>query len=223
MASKVKYQYPDEEVQIVDGDDFELTHQYINVTQWQATGKATMYEPHPTYGDQAAWYAYPPVTEKQGSLELVTQYRPGNIIHASYWKHGESPCYHPGFYTDEWWINQFGLVAPAEFNANTKFLLYNQVNRSTYGEDLEDKFHSPVFTHWNACDGDRETTLKITLDGAVKLNRVTIEKVPLFVEIIPGYECPENTCPVICSDTICCYNSDGIAIDSFLKKESIYQ
>ena len=28
-------------------------------------------------------------------------------------------------------------------------------------------------------------------------------------------ECPEGTCEVTCGDTICCYNSQGIAVDSF--------
>jgi hypothetical protein len=28
-------------------------------------------------------------------------------------------------------------------------------------------------------------------------------------------ECPPNTCRVICGDTVCCYGSDGIAVESF--------
>lgn len=28
-------------------------------------------------------------------------------------------------------------------------------------------------------------------------------------------QCPENTCEVTCGDTICCYNSEGIAVESF--------
>jgi hypothetical protein len=31
----------------------------------------------------------------------------------------------------------------------------------------------------------------------------------------PGYECPPNTCDVLCGDTICCYNSDGISVMNF--------
>lgn len=36
------------------------------------------------------------------------------------------------------------------------------------------------------------------------------------VEVINNTQaCPENTCEVICGDTICCYDSNGIAVESF--------
>ena len=35
------------------------------------------------------------------------------------------------------------------------------------------------------------------------------------VEEIQSNICPENTCEVICGDTICCYDSNGIAVESF--------
>ena len=40
MTSFVKYQYPDEEEKFVEGDNFKLDSEYINVTGWQATGEA---------------------------------------------------------------------------------------------------------------------------------------------------------------------------------------
>ena len=226
MVSLVKYQYRNEEIQIVEGDDFSLDHQYINVTQWQATGEAVYYEPHPIYGDRAFWYAYPPVTEKQGSLEEVLGHYSGHTV-SKKWKFGGIPCYRTGYYHDEWWMQGDQLKPPRLINASTKFTLYEYVDRCVYeirncGEELRYYCHSPVFTYWHACDGDRETTLEITLDGAVKLHRVDIENPPLFVKLIAGYECPENTCPVLCQDTICCYNSQGISIEQFLKEESIY-
>lgn len=36
-------------------------------------------------------------------------------------------------------------------------------------------------------------------------------------------ECPSNTCPVQCNSYVYCYGSDGIAIETFLLSESIYQ
>ena len=55
------------------------------------------------------------------------------------------------------------------------------------------------------------------------------EEISLFYGIEPELSCflqegacPQDTCPVSCGDTICCYNSEGIPVDSFLKSESIY-
>lgn len=31
-----------------------------------------------------------------------------------------------------------------------------------------------------------------------------------------GKECPDDTCKVICGNTVCCYNSEGISVESFL-------
>ena len=45
---------------------------------------------------------------------------------------------------------------------------------------------------------------------------------PTLLCFIGEGECPQETCPVLCEDTICCYGADGISVTSFLKAESIY-
>jgi hypothetical protein len=40
---------------------------------------------------------------------------------------------------------------------------------------------------------------------------------------VVGKKCPNNTCPVLCGNRVCCYNSNGISTNNFLYSESVYQ
>lgn len=57
--------------------------------------------------------------------------------------------------------------------------------------------------------------LEILKEGEVIFTDKGLQEPLVAWVCIDNNQCPENTCEVICGDTICCYGSDGIAVDSF--------
>lgn len=110
-------------------------------------------------------------------------------------------------------------------NGLDKFIHYSHVRswninlwhptKEYFMKDLEILFYHPA-----QCL--RLYTLKIFERGSLVFSRAENIR-PQYVQIINAKECPPNTCPVECGRNICCYGSDGIAVTTFLKGESIYQ
>lgn len=60
-----------------------------------------------------------------------------------------------------------------------------------------------------------EVTFEVKNQGVLIYTR-TDRSIPNISTYCQGnQQCPENTCEVICGDTICCYNSEGISVESF--------
>ncbi len=76
----------------------------------------------------------------------------------------------------------------------------------------------PFFLHWWTADNSAKQELYelaiFDINNNAVFLRVSLEK-PL-VEILPN-QCPDNTCAVDCDTHICCYGSDGIAVDYYIK------
>lgn len=78
---------------------------------------------------------------------------------------------------------------------------------------------SPSNITWHPANG-LMFTLKIIQNNREIFSRT--ESFYPYVKITQQRSCDSGTCPVECNGHICCYGSDGIAIETFLKSESIY-
>ena len=67
----------------------------------------------------------------------------------------------------------------------------------------------PTVTPWE------EWSIKVRDKEKMLLDRSLIRIPTVYTSCVVTNVCPENTCEVICGDTICCYGSDGISVDSF--------
>ena len=52
-------------------------------------------------------------------------------------------------------------------------------------------------------------------NGETVFSRIESTFPDVVTECVANQQCPEDTCEVVCGDTICCYGSDGIAVTSF--------
>ena len=81
---------------------------------------------------------------------------------------------------------------------------------------------TPVIEFWNPTKGTRKYKFDVFSGESLVFSRT--ENLPPDIKqvITNDRECPVNTCPVKCGENVCCYGSDGIAIESFLFSESVY-
>jgi len=221
MVSFVQYQYPDEETQQVEGDNFDFDVEYINTTLWQATGEADVLIEGP-YNAKTGWFTRFLFSEKQGQISKgdITTWGGGKIGES--WLFGDKSLdVHPGL-VGEWWTTPNGVVPPSTLYDSRRQFLRHFAKHQLSDPEPRYYYDNPVFKHWHPVNGDRQTTFTITLEKKVQFTRIEINKDLVFVRIIQGKQCPKNSCVVSCGDKICCYSPAGISIDSFLKEESIY-
>ena len=221
MVSFVRYQYPEEEIQEVEGDNYELESKYLNTTLWQATGEAQAINPNHPQG-KVGWYSSEVFEKKEGEFQALTTANIFGQVVGETWVFGHSACHLDNRFLGQWWKeNPFPpgkIQGTALRPTNLRYFSHPRFepeNKTYWYDNL-------TFSYWHPANGDEEITLKITLQGSQKYSRTELNKKPIFIQIIAGFECPENTCPVLCREKICCYGTDGISVDSFLKEESIY-
>lgn len=221
MVSLVKYRYPEEEIQQIEGDNYSIDTEYINTTEWQAAGEATVLKIGSTQ-PKAGWFSTRTFTEKEGEINKFDTHNLFKRKTGEHWFVGNSSCRVAANSIWELWRTREFSAPPSRLgDSRTPSLAYSK-NPEFEPENKTYYYDNPIITHWHPVNGEREITFKIFLNDSEVFTRVEIEKPPAFVQIIEGRECPPETCPVSCGDQICCYASNGISVDSFLKAESIY-
>ena len=115
----------------------------------------------------------------------------------------------------------------------TLYILYSELNRNSHSfigfpkilvqphlkyKNIYDK---PIIKKWYPVRAKTIVELKIFLNDTEVFSRKEYSRAEYVYPI--NRKCPDNTCPVKCDENVCCYNSKGIATESFLFEESIYQ
>lgn len=222
MPSFIKFRYPPDDYQLVPGDSWDLNTEYINTTLWQATGLADV--THPTLPNEKMGWFTKHLFPEQITGNITENYN-SNLgqKYTITFRFENHTCYQLSN-LDEDWFNDNGYgVNPSLITGFHPSPLYKRRNDELYSNNPVDWFDNPVLLRWHPVNGQREATFKVFLDGLETFSRTEINNYPTGIELIEGYECPQDTCVVECQDTICCYGSDGFSVDQFLKSESIYQ
>ena len=235
----VKYKYTDEsEVVYSDADNFTLKINSELITQWQAFGT---YQHIPS-GQQGAFISQV-VTTNSGSVVEKPLRRgtfKGAPIIGYFWRLETpdglvdiTPKGEPGEDIDPLGFSRpFRTATGSMFIPETytrwSFLLArikprNENLRDGYrmNEPFVEVSQGANITYWHPAGGQIEWILKI-FEGEEEVFSRTEGKRPEYVQIVDGRGCPPNSCPVKCGDNVCCYGSDGIAVEAFPYEESIY-
>ena len=221
MASLVKYRYPDEDFQYVEGDDYSINYEFVNVTEWQATGEAIDQRPGQE-GNTIGWFTEKTFSAPEGS---ITQ----NTITTSYgfpigraWAVDAKTCYLSSNLVGQWWLESFGAAQPRLLTGLYPSILYEYKHPIHEPENKTYYYSNPTITYWHPANGDIVYTFRVFNNGSETFSRTEINKYPYPVNILEEKQCAQNLCPVLCDDIICCYDNQGIAQESFLKVESVY-
>lgn len=103
--------------------------------------------------------------------------------------------------------NDFASIPSGYYAVNTTKVIYSE---GYIVQHQKTRVLSVVQTQENV-------TLLIKNNGELIYSRTASIAPTVTTECVAFQQCPPNTCEVICSDTICCYNSNGIAVESFTK------
>ena len=221
MASVVKYRYPEEDFQYVEGDDYSIDYEFHNVTQWQATGEAIS-QLSGEEGQKIGWFTKKTFSVKEGSITqkiLTTAY---GIPIGRHWAVDANTCYFSRYLVGQWWLESLGSAQPRLLSDFYPPILYEYKHPVHEPENKTYYYSNPVLTYWHPANGNMVFTFRVFHNGSETFSRTQINRYPYPVYILEEKQCSSNLCPVLCDDTICCYDNQGIAQESFLKVESIY-
>jgi hypothetical protein len=220
----VKYKYPNEtEVVINNADNYEIEIVPLVITQWQAFG---------TYFDALANEARifrtfaRDIPVNSGSIvgePIINPYRDNGLWYVQLSNGAKRALESTGLLASS--INN--LVPPdvqKDRRVHPLSIPYpvlegavgNALAKTKKGQSVWDILDwvtsAPTIVVWFPIAGKIGTTLRI-FQG---LNQVFVRTEPYepeYVEVIDG--CPPNTCPVLCGNGVCCYNSNGISVSSY--------
>ncbi len=221
MASVVKYRYPGEDFQYVEGDDYSIDYEFSNVTEWQATGEAISQLPGEE-GQKVGWFTKQTFSAPEGS---ITKRDVTNIYAfplGKLWAVETKNCYLNRYLVGQWWLESFSSAYPRLLTGLYPPILYEHRHPVHQPENKTYYYLNPVITYWHPANGDIVFTFRVFNNGSETFSRTEINRYAYPVYILEEKQCSSNLCPVLCDDRICCYDNQGIAQESFLKVESIY-
>ena len=221
MTSVVKYRYPGEDYQFVDGDDYKLDLDYANVTSWQATGEATSQLPG-TEGQKVRWFTEKTFSVPEGTISSQVLKQANGAPVGRYWTFPTTPCKFYSSLVGQWWLKSASAARPRLLTAFYPSTLYEYRHPPYDFENKTDYYSEPVITYWHPVNGDIIYTFRVFNNGSETFSRTEINKRPNPIIIQDKKQCSSNLCPVLCGANICCYNNQGISEESFLQVESIY-
>lgn len=205
----IRYRYPDESWQEIDGDEYTLEQEKGECpVLYHAFG--TFFSKNHSAGgcDKNAWWR----TKVSLNGSVVKSWQP--IVNSSnYW----TIELNNGTFQDLTTIPQSQYDSNYLTNSSFGGIVYKTdggrfcTNRSRPGDGT-----GVVLTKLIRIDGQSDNCgdyiFTVTKNGQV-VYQETREEIP-EVEIL-GDGCPPDTCEVTCGDTICCYNSEGISVHDF--------
>ena len=232
----VVYKYSNEnEVIIENGDDYTIDFSRIDLQNYyQAIGSYI----HVQSG-QTKLFASRLIKGKQGTISIWSTYsrKPWIIAHPTYGNDTEGKAFIYEIDTDNHqnWLDfypSFHVPATQGMKIYTGETIINRsvyLRNNLYTPNPKDISYRPYqatslqILFWHPVTYIPQFELKIFQNGTLIYTR-TEEFQPEYVQILKANKkCPSDTCPVKCDEYVCCYNSKGIATESFLFEESIYQ
>ena len=221
MSSLVKYRYPNEDFQYVEGDNYSIDYELINVTKWQAAGEA-IDQRSGQEGNIIGWFTEKTFSAPEGSITQKILTSAYGFPIGRYWAVDENTCRFSRYLIGQWWLESFSAARPRLLTGFYPSILYEYKHPIHEPENKIYYYSDPVITYWHPANGDVLFTFRVFNNGSETFSRTEINKYPSPVYILEEKQCSSNLCPVLCHDTICCYDNQGIAQESFLKVESIY-
>lgn len=216
----IRYRYPEEDWVVINGDDYTVDRRegqcYVGYIIWF---DVDVKYAHPVYNRAARAWEWTEINQFTDRLRLTSSTKDKKVkdfprlIHENTQYSSYTPLI-KGFQTVE---------------ANFETIAGAVENKSEYTPNLYDSTSGSYYVHFflpgtvrnieviprrlESASCAANCIFKIFLNGETVFNR-TSSNCP-EVEVTEESKCPENTCEVICGDTICCYGSDGISIANF--------
>ena len=204
----VRYRYPDEDWQVVGGDDWNCDIQQ-SYRPWHLYCEAVSMSPEAGCGNIVTL--------------ISSKVFYGRLISAEIFYQSDAFGEVPRFKLVREWStgDRYEQVLISRYSPSPKRMSSGTVRISNVCQTGILRVQKDSFANFYAADssrnrnpdGDSAYVFSVTKNNTVVHQEV--RDICPEAEIVPDSQCPENTCEVICGDTICCYGSDGVAVTSF--------